>query len=98
MKAAGGKLCCTLTSQGCVSCYRLLGAPSAAPMSPERKPWWCSEGCAHAGTGIGLGSAWLPVHSGAAPSAEEASWPGNRKKKDEVVFEEDFWGGEILGS
>lgn len=55
-------------------------------MSPERKPWWCSEGCAHAGTGIGLGSAWLPVHSGAAPSAEEASWPGNRKKRRMRLF------------
>lgn len=52
-------------------------------MSPGRKPWWCSEVCARAGTGIGLGSAWLPVHSGAAPSAVEASWPGNRKEKDD---------------
>lgn len=59
-------------------------------MSPEKKPWWCSGGCAHAGTGIGLGSAWLPVHSGAAPSVEEAGWPGNRKKK--VVFQEDGLG------
>ena len=89
LESAGGNIRYVLTWQGCVSWCQLQGAPSAAPKSPGRKPWWCSEGCAHAGTGIGLGSAWLPGHSGVAPSAEEASWPGRRKEKDDAAFHHD---------
>ena len=75
-------LICTfiLTCWGCVSWCQLRGAPSAAPRSLARRPWWCSAGDAHAGTGTGPGSAWLPVHSGAAPSGEVASLPGKNKK------------------
>lgn len=70
-----------LTCQGCVSWWQHRGAPSAAQTSLERRPWWCSAGDAHAGTGTGLGSAWLPVRSGAVPSAEGASLPGHRRRE-----------------
>lgn len=69
------------TCWGCASWCRHQGAPSAALRSLGRRPRWCLAGDAHAGTGTGLGSAWLPVHSGAAPSAEEAGSPGKRERK-----------------
>lgn len=50
-------------------------------MSPERRPGSCSKGDAHVGTSIELESAWLPVHSGAIPSAGVASLPGKSKSK-----------------
>lgn len=40
----------------------------------------CLAGGAHAGIGIELGSAWLHVHSGVAPSAEGEGLPGRKKK------------------
>lgn len=70
-----------LTLRGCVSWGQPRGAPSAAQTSLERRLRWCSAGDARAGTGTGLGSAWLPVHSGAAPSAEGVSLPGYRKRE-----------------
>lgn len=51
------------TFQGCVSCCSHQVAPSAAQMSPERRPELCSKGDAHVEISIELESAWLPVHS-----------------------------------
>ncbi len=75
------------TCWGCVSWCQRQGAPSAAQRSLERRPKWCLAGDARAGTGTELGSAWLPVHSGAAPSAEGAGSPGRKEHKNgEVSF------------
>lgn len=68
-----------LTCWGCVFSCQPQGAPSAAQRSREKRPRWCLAGDARAGKGTGLGSAWLPVHSGAAPSAEGAGLPGKKR-------------------
>lgn len=70
-----------LTCWGCVSWLQYQEAPSAAQRSLERRPWWCLAGDAHAGTGTGLESAWLPVHSGVAPSAEGVNLPVKIEKQ-----------------
>ena len=36
---------------------------------------WHPEAAVHAGRGTGLGSAWLALHSAAAPAAAGADWP-----------------------
>ena len=77
-------LCTYLTCWGCVSWSRHQEAPSAAPRSLERRPEWCLAGGAHVGTGTGLGSAWLPVHSGAAPFAAGGGLPSKREITLEV--------------
>lgn len=44
-------------------------------------PEWCLAGGAHAGTSTELGSAWLPVHSGATPSAAKGGLPDKKEIK-----------------
>lgn len=44
-------------------------------------PEWCLAGGAHAGTSTELGSAWLPVHSGAAPSVAKGGLPTKKEMK-----------------
>lgn len=70
-----------LTCWGCVSCCLAQEVPSGAQRSLEKRSGWCLVGGARAGTGIELGSAWLPVHSGVAPSAAREDLPINKIKQ-----------------
>lgn len=71
-----------LTCWGCVSWCLAQEAPSGAPRSREKRSEWCLAGGARAGRGTELGFAWLPVHSGVAPSAAGEGLPINEKKKN----------------
>lgn len=74
--------CWLATCQGWAFCSPSREAPSTARRSPVRRPGWCSAGGAHAGTDTGPGSALLPEHSGAAPSARGAGSPKSMNKKN----------------
>lgn len=80
-------LCIYLTCLGCVSWFQALEAPSGAQRSLEKMPEWCLAGGAHAGTSTELGSAWLPVHSGATPSAAKGGLPD---KKEIILVKFDY--------
>lgn len=47
----------------------------AALRSQQVRWCWHPEAAVHAGRGTGLGSAWLALHSAAAPAAAGADWP-----------------------
>lgn len=50
----------------------------AALRSQQVRWCWHPEAAVHAGRGTGLGSAWLALHSAAAPAAAGADWPARR--------------------
>lgn len=47
----------------------------AALRSQQVRWCWHPEAAVRAGRGTGLGSAWLALHSAAAPAAAGADWP-----------------------